>query len=85
MSIEDTLSLILREVQALKPVKLDDRLLSAEAAAKLLSVSAPYLYAHAKDFPFTIVLTNGQKNTVRFSYNRLQRWIETKVRLNERS
>ncbi len=84
--IEDTIRQIIREeIAALKPqAKDDDRLLSAEQAAELLQVTPTFVYTHAKDYPFTVYLTNGEKKTIRFSHNRLQKWIEVQLKMQEK-
>jgi predicted DNA-binding transcriptional regulator AlpA len=53
----------------------DERLLSAEQAAQLLSVSPDWIYRHAKKFPFTRKL--GPK-MLRFSYQGILKWLPTR-------
>ena len=58
-----------------KSQELEDRLLDAEEAARLLAVSEDWLYRKAKNFPFTRKL--GPK-MLRFSFQGIQKWIATK-------
>ena len=56
MSIEDNLRLILREelapiYQLIKRIPEEDRLISVEEAAKVLTVSEEWIYKHADDLP----------------------------------
>jgi predicted DNA-binding transcriptional regulator AlpA len=53
----------------------EDRLLDAEKAAKLLSVSEDWLYRHAKRLPFTCKL--GPK-MLRFSCQGIQKYLATR-------
>jgi predicted DNA-binding transcriptional regulator AlpA len=53
----------------------EDRLLDAEEAAKLLSVSPDWLYRKAKKLPFTHRL--GPK-MLRFSYLGILKWLATR-------
>jgi excisionase family DNA binding protein len=57
------------------PKELEDRLLSAEEAAAILSVSEDWLYRHAKKLPFTRKL--GPK-MLRFSYQGIQKYLATR-------
>jgi predicted DNA-binding transcriptional regulator AlpA len=70
--LEQLLRRIIREeIGALKAdVNIEDRLLEAEQAAKLLSVSEDWLYRHAKKLPFARKL--GPK-MLRFSSIGIQR------------
>ena len=53
----------------------EDRLLDAEEASKLLSVSPDWLYRNVKKLPFTRKL--GPK-MLRFSHQELLRWLATR-------
>ncbi len=53
----------------------EDRLLDAEEAAKLLSVSPDWLYRNAKKLPFTRKL--GHK-MLRFSYQGILKWLASR-------
>lgn len=53
----------------------DDRLLDAEEAAKLLSVSEDWLYRNGKKLPFTRKL--GSK-MLRFSYQGILKYLQTR-------
>jgi len=53
----------------------EDRLLDAEEASKLLSVSPDWLYRHSSRLPFTRKL--GPK-MLRFSCQGLQKWLTTR-------
>ena len=53
----------------------EERLLDAEEAARILSVSADWLYRHAKRLPFTRKL--GSK-MLRFSYQGILKWLATR-------
>ena len=53
----------------------EDRLLDAEDAAKVLSVSEDWLYRNAKKLPFSRKL--GPK-MLRFSYQGLVKWLSTR-------
>ncbi len=52
-----------------------DRLLDAEEASKILSVSEDWLYRHASQLPFTRKL--GPK-MLRFSYQGMQKYLATR-------
>jgi excisionase family DNA binding protein len=53
----------------------EDRLLTAEQASELLSLSSDWLYRHAKKLPFTRKL--GPK-MLRFSEAGIKKWLETR-------
>ena len=53
----------------------EDRLLEAEEASKILSVSEDWIYRHARRLPFTRKL--GPK-MLRFSLQGIQKWIVTR-------
>jgi len=53
----------------------EDRLLDADEAAKILSVSEDWLYRHAKKLPFSRKL--GHK-MLRFSYQGMVKWLSTR-------
>ena len=53
----------------------EDRLLDAEEASKLLSVSPDWLYRNTKKLPFTRKL--GPK-MLRFSHQGMQKWLTTR-------
>jgi predicted DNA-binding transcriptional regulator AlpA len=77
LALEGLLRRIIREeIGALKTeVDCRDRLLDAEEAARLLSVSEDWLYRHAKKLPFTRKL--GPK-MLRFSYSGIQKYLATR-------
>ena len=52
-----------------------DRLLDAEEAAKILSVSPDWLYRHANRLPFTRKLA---PKMLRFSYQGIQKYLATR-------
>ena len=52
-----------------------DKLLDAQQAAKMLSVSPDWLYRHGKELPFARKL--GHK-MLRFSYLGIQKWLTTR-------
>jgi predicted DNA-binding transcriptional regulator AlpA len=58
-----------------KRAAIEERLLEAEEAAKILAVTPEWLYHNRKRLPFTRKL--GHK-MLRFSYVGMLRWIETK-------
>ena len=76
-ALEGLLRRIIREeLGSLKAdVNAEDRLLEAEEAAKLLSVSTDWLYRHAKKLPFSRKL--GPK-ILRFSSLGIQRYLATR-------
>lgn len=51
----------------------EDRLLTVEEAADILSVTVDWLYRHASDLPFTVRPGPGQ---LRFSKNGLQTYLK---------
>jgi predicted DNA-binding transcriptional regulator AlpA len=53
----------------------EDRLLTADEAAQMLSVSPDWLYRNTKKLPFTRKL--GPK-MLRFDYKGLLKWVETR-------
>jgi predicted DNA-binding transcriptional regulator AlpA len=53
----------------------EDRLLTADEAAQMLSVSPDWLYRHAKELPFAKKL--GPK-MLRFSHKGMLKWLETR-------
>lgn len=77
LALEDLLRRIIREeIGSLKTdVNAEDRLLEAEEAAKLLSVSEDWLYRHAKRLPFARKL--GSK-MLRFSSLGIQKYLATR-------
>lgn len=90
MSIDEALGEIIRkvvreEMQAAKAVaRTDDCLLTPKQAAKLLQVSVGFIHAHSKEFPFTVPMLQGnEKDVVRFSSQRLQRWLDQKIKMQE--
>lgn len=76
-ALEDLLRRIIREeISSLKTdVRSEDRLLEAQEAAKLLSVSEDWLYRHAKKLPFAKKL--GPK-MLRFSVIGIQKYLATR-------
>ena len=60
----------------------DDRLLDAEEASKILSVSEDWIYRHASRLPFTRKL--GPK-MLRFSSQGIQKWMATRKAPNTTS
>ena len=73
----DELRKIVREevTQLAREASQQDRLLDAEEAARLLSVSEDWLYRHAKKLPFTRKL--GPK-MLRFSSIGIQKYLATR-------
>jgi predicted DNA-binding transcriptional regulator AlpA len=68
--------LVREEVQAARTHQQDaDRLLNADEAASLLSVSEDWLYRHAKKLPFTRKL--GPK-MLRFSYQGIMKYLASR-------
>jgi predicted DNA-binding transcriptional regulator AlpA len=67
---------IREELAALKEGRMDDRLLKAKEAAKLLQVSPNLLYMR-KDLPFRVELSG----CIRFSYNGIQKYLERKLKM----
>jgi len=61
--------------EALNGHREEDRLLDAEQAANMLSVSSDWLYRQAKKLPFTRKL--GPK-MLRFSYQGIQKYLATR-------
>src|SRR5687768_11785590 len=66
--------------EALNHVPNGDRLLDADEAAKLLSVSPDWLYRQAKHLPFSRRL--GPK-MLRFSHDGIVRWLATRRAIND--
>jgi predicted DNA-binding transcriptional regulator AlpA len=58
-----------------KPESGENRLLTAEEAAQILSVSPDWLYRNARKLPFTRKL--GPK-MLRFDYRGMVKWLETR-------
>jgi predicted DNA-binding transcriptional regulator AlpA len=59
-----------------KPQSNEDRLLTAEEAAQMLTVSPDWLYRNAKKLPFTRKL--GPK-MLRFSNQGIKKWLATRT------
>jgi excisionase family DNA binding protein len=76
LTVEQLRKLIREEIQAATTSQKEaDRLLTAEEAAEMLSVSPDYLYRHAKKFPFTRKV--GPK-MLRFSRQGIIKWLESR-------
>ncbi len=76
LTVEQFRQLVREEVQATRANQQDaDRLLNAEEAASLLSVSEDWLYRHAKKLPFTRKL--GPK-MLRFSYQGITKYLASR-------
>jgi predicted DNA-binding transcriptional regulator AlpA len=76
LTVEQLRELIRDEIRAAQSGEPDtDRLLSADEAASLLSVSEDWLYRHAKKLPFTRKL--GPK-MLRFSYQGILKYLGTR-------
>jgi len=75
-AFESVLRRVIREeLQALNNSnRHDDRLLTAEEAAKILSVSADWLYRNSKRLPFTRKIHHKM---IRFSFQGIQKYIAT--------
>ena len=58
------------------PAEREDRLLSAEEAAAMLSVSVDWLYRNARKLPFTRKLA---PKMLRFSHQGILKWLSTRV------
>jgi len=73
----DAIRLVVREEIACLNGQKDpeDRLLDAEEASKILSVSSDWLYRNAKKLPFTRKL--GPK-MLRFSHQGIIKWLHTR-------
>jgi predicted DNA-binding transcriptional regulator AlpA len=77
-ALSDEIRRIIREEissAGTKPQSSEDRLLTAEEAAQLLSVSPDWLYRNAKKLPFTRKL--GPK-MLRFSHQGMVKWLATR-------
>ena len=69
--------LIREEIQVATTTKHEaDRMLTAEEAAEMLSMSTDWLYRNAKKLPFTKKL--GPK-MLRFSYQGIKKWLATRT------
>jgi predicted DNA-binding transcriptional regulator AlpA len=76
LTVAQLREIVREEIQAARaPHQEADRLLDAEEAAKMLSMSTDWLYRHAKKFPFTRKL--GPK-MLRFSYQGIVKWMATR-------
>jgi predicted DNA-binding transcriptional regulator AlpA len=76
LTVAQLREIVREEIQAARAPHQDaDRLLSAEEAAKTLSMSTDWLYRHAKKLPFTRKL--GPK-MLRFSYQGIVKWMATR-------
>jgi predicted DNA-binding transcriptional regulator AlpA len=76
LTVAQLREIVREEIQAARAPHQDpDRLLSAEEAAKMLSMSTDWLYRHAKRLPFTRKL--GPK-MLRFSYLGIQKYLSTR-------
>jgi predicted DNA-binding transcriptional regulator AlpA len=79
-AIRNELAVIVKDAvsEAMKSAKngaVEERLLDADEAAKILSVTKEWLYQNRRRLPFTRKL--GHK-LLRFSYAGMLRWIESK-------
>jgi hypothetical protein len=61
---------------AVKPDQIEDELLTAEEAAKILNVTPRWLYSHAKKLPFTKRIS---RKCLRFSKAGLYRYINKRL------
>src|SRR5215471_10069175 len=69
--------LVREEIQAATTTRHEaDRMLTAEEAAEMLSMSTDWLYRNAKKLPFTRKL--GPK-MLRFSYQGIKKWLATRA------
>jgi predicted DNA-binding transcriptional regulator AlpA len=76
LNVAQLREIVREEIQAGRAAHQDpDRLLDAEEAAKLLSMSTDWLYRHAKKLPFTRKL--GPK-MLRFSHQGIVKWMATR-------
>jgi len=76
LTVEQLRELIREEVQAARAPQQDaDRLLSAQEAATLMSMSEDWLYRNARKLPFTRKL--GPK-MLRFSQRGIIKWLESR-------
>ena len=76
MTVRQLRELIRDEIKAVTTTQQEvDRLLSAEEAATLLSMSEDWLYRHAKKLPFTRKV--GSK-MLRFSQQGIIKWMDTR-------
>ena len=85
MNIEETFRAIIRE--ELAPILksngvrlLEDQLLTAGQAAKLLQVSTRWLYKYSDNLPYAVRLGN---NVIRFSQNKIQQEIQRKLKAQQ--
>jgi predicted DNA-binding transcriptional regulator AlpA len=76
LTVAQLREIVREEIQAARAPHQDaDRLLSAEEAARMLSMSTDWLYRHAKKLPFTRKL--GPK-MLRFSHQGILKWMGTR-------
>ena len=85
MNIEETFRAIIRD--ELAPIlksngarSVEDQLLTAGQAAKLLQVSERWLYKHAGHLPYAVRLS---ENVIRFSQNKIQQEIQRKLKAQQ--
>jgi predicted DNA-binding transcriptional regulator AlpA len=82
-NIDDVLRQIIREELAELKISqrespVEDQLLTASQAAKLLHVSERWLYKHASTLPYAVRLS---ETVVRFSRNKIQAEIQRKLKM----
>ena len=75
LNADDLRQIVCDAVKSAARAAPDDRLLEAEAAAKILAVTEDWLYRHAKQLPFTRKL---DRKVLRFSFQGIQRYIESR-------
>jgi excisionase family DNA binding protein len=72
--LEASRAALLAELIALNTTReLDDRLLTVQEAAEILSVTTDWLYRHADEFRFTVRPGPGQ---LRFSHQGIQEYLK---------
>jgi predicted DNA-binding transcriptional regulator AlpA len=77
-ALSDEIRRIIREEvnsAGTKPESNEERLLTADEAAEMLSVSPDWLYRHAKKLPFARKLA---PKMLRFSHKGMTKWLETR-------
>jgi len=75
LTVDDFRQIVRDAVKSATKATAEDRLVDAEEAARILSVTEDWLYHHAKRLPFTRKL---DRKVLRFSFQGIQRYIEAK-------
>ncbi len=74
ITVEKTLAM--RAMTVVDKPHLEDRLLTVEQAADILSKTTDWLYRRAKILPFTV----REGRSLRFSHNGIQKYIQARMR-----